>query len=139
MSMEARVQALGQAKAFSALLRKLDAIGQDPSMLVWQLAYKHLLTCMIGFGLRVYSQQYLVSQKSDQWAKIHSRTIGAILNGEAQMTIDDAGRLIVMDGSPVSMPFDTDSDEFKETVILSLADAASIVREANQYSPSSRA
>jgi len=130
MSMEARIQALGQAKAFSALLHKLDTIGQDPNMLLWQLAYKHLLTCMVSFGFRVYSQQYLVSQKSDQWAKIHSRTIGSILSGEASMVIDDAGRLIVMDGSTVSMPFDCDADAFKETVILSLADASSIIRES---------
>jgi DNA phosphorothioation-dependent restriction protein DptH len=130
MSMEARIQALGQAKVFSSFLRKLDKAGQDPAMLLWQIAYRHLLTCMISFGLRVYSQQYLVSQKSDQYAKLHSRTIGSILNGEAQVTIDDAGRLIVMDGSAVSMPFDCDSDDFKETVVLSLPDAASIVRES---------
>ncbi len=131
MSMDARIQALGQAKAFSSLLRKLDAVGQDPAMLLWQIAYRHLLTCMISFGLRVYSQQYLVSQKSDQWAKLHSRIIGSLLNGEAQVTIDDAGRLIVMDGSTVSTPFDCDSDDFQETVVLSLSDAASIVRESS--------
>lgn len=130
MSIESRIQALAQAKAFSALLHKLDTIGQDPNMLLWQLAYKHLLTCMVSFGFRVYSQQYLVSQKSDQWAEIHSRAIGSILSGEAAMVIDDAGRLIVMDGSIMSMPVDCDVDAFNETVVLSLADASSIIRDS---------
>jgi DNA phosphorothioation-dependent restriction protein DptH len=129
MSTGERTQALEQAKAFSDLLHNLDKIGKDPNMLLWQLAYRHLLTCMVSFGFRVYSQQYLVSQKSDLWAEIHSRTIGSILSGEAAIEIDDTGRLILMDGSTVSMSFDCDADTYKETVVLSLADASSIIRE----------
>jgi DNA phosphorothioation-dependent restriction protein DptH len=124
-----RLSALEQAKSLSSLLLALrQAFSDDGELLIWRLAYQNLLCSMIGYGFRVYSQHLAEGGKAADWAGLHSRVMDAILSLEIDLEIDDKGRLIVVDGSSVSGPRDTDSDGFKETIELSQSDASMIVR-----------
>ena len=128
MSPSACNDALQQAKSLSALLESLSAWSDAPEMILWKLAFQHLLISVLGYGFRVYSQQAMVSNKSLRWSEHHNRVVQAILSEEIILEIDKSGRLIVVDGSPQSSPRDFDSDGFVETVVLNHDDAGSIVK-----------
>jgi hypothetical protein len=124
-----RLGALEQAKSLSSLLLVLrQAFSDDGELLIWRLAYQNLLCSMIGYGFRVYSQHLAEGGKAAAWAGLHSRVMDAILSSEVELEIDEKGRLIVVDGSSISGPRDTDGDGFKETIELSQSDASKIVR-----------
>jgi DNA phosphorothioation-dependent restriction protein DptH len=122
-------EALLQAASLSQFLIRLKQEETGPEALLWRLAFQHLLASMISFGFRVYSQQRLAANASEAWATIHSRVISALLSNSASLSIDDQGRLIVIDGTPTSKPADSDVDGFKESIFLSTADATNILRE----------
>jgi DNA phosphorothioation-dependent restriction protein DptH len=129
MTANARLDALGQAKSFASLLLSLrQAYTEDQEMLLWRLAYQNLLTSMIGYGFRVYSQHLAEAGKIGAWSNLQSKVMEAILSSELAVEVDDRGRLIVIDGSTASGPCDTDGDGFKETIELSQADASLVVR-----------
>ncbi|PIF13007.1 hypothetical protein [Janthinobacterium sp. 13] len=123
-------EALGQAQAMSALLAALSerAVGSA----LWELAYKHLLLSMVGFGLRVYSQQEGVATQAAMWASYHERVASAILGPGAPISIDPKGRLIVVDGSQ-SDARDHDGDGFNESIFISPRDAWRIVAGDAQH------
>lgn len=124
-----RLGALDQAKSLSALLQALrQTYSDDQEMLIWRLAYQNLLSSMIGYGFRVYSQHLAEGGKASAWAGLHSRVMESILSSELELDVDGNGRLIVIDGVTISGPRDTDGDGFKETIELSQVDATMIVR-----------
>lgn len=124
-----RLAALDQAKSLSELLQALRQVyADDQEMLIWRLAYQNLLSSMIGYGFRVYSQHLPEEGKSSEWAGLHGRVMEAILSSELDLEVDGSGRLVVIDGVTMSGPRDTDGDSFKETIELSQADASMIVR-----------
>lgn len=120
-------EALGQACALSRLLISLQELSHDPELITWRLALQHLLSSMIGFGFRVYSQQRLANNQSKQWSELHARVIGAILSDEAKLDVDCRGRLLIMDKASLSGSRDLDEDGFEETLSLSGADAATVL------------
>jgi len=128
MSHASRVEALGQAKSLSSLLKAIQQEAEEDGMLLWRLAYQNLISSMIGYGFRVYSQHLAESGRAGVWAELHMRTMEAILGGGINVEIDLQGRLIVIDGSAASSPRDTDGDAFQETIELSQTDAGLIVR-----------
>lgn len=124
-----RLGALDQAKSLSSLLMVLrETFSEDQEMLIWRLAYQNLLSSMLGYGFRVYSQHLAQGGKASAWAGLHSRVMESILSSEIELDVDERGRLIVIDGAAISGPRDTDGDTFKETIELSQADASLIVR-----------
>lgn len=118
-------EALEQAKALSALLAAMAPHPGQPRL--WALAFQHLVLSIIGFGMRVYSQQEDVLGHSAQWSEQHQRVARAILDGEDCVEIDTRGRLIVVDESPSSAPRDHDRDGFDETIVIGREDAGKIV------------
>jgi DNA phosphorothioation-dependent restriction protein DptH len=119
-------EALGQAEALSSLLQALeDKAAAGP--LLWKLALQHLLATVIGFGLRVYSQHGDVQQLATRWSEYHQAITSALLGGTAQVEIDPAGRLVLVDSSQQSEQRDCDDDGFSETLVVSLGDAGRIV------------
>ena len=129
MPVAACQDALGQSKSLSDLLGELREGSLDPDLSMWKLAFQHLLTSMIGFGFRVYSQQSHVAKQGPKWSDYHARVVEAILSDETNLEIDMHGRLIVIDASTSSGPRDMDDDGFKETIVLSHGDAASVVKD----------
>ncbi|WP_254668265.1 hypothetical protein [Pseudomonas aeruginosa] len=114
-------EALSQAKALSSLLRAIEE--RAGSSLAWRLAFQHLLLSMVGFGLRVYSQHQAVGGHAGRWASYHERIAAAILS----ISIDEKGRLIVVDASLQSSPHDRDGDKYTETIVISSRDAGRII------------
>ncbi|MFG8085847.1 ATP-binding protein [Pseudomonas aeruginosa] len=118
-------EALYQAKALSSLLRAIEE--RAGSSLVWRLAFQHLLLSMVGFGLRVYSQHQAVGGHAGRWASYHERIAAAILSPTPPISIDEKGRLIVVDASLHSSPHDRDGDKYTETIVISSQDAGRII------------
>lgn len=128
MPLASRKDALQQAKSLSSLLVELRKRAEDPELLLWKLAFQHLLVSMLGFGFRVYSQQRVAANHAEEWSQFHARVAEATLSDVLDLEIDMSGRLIVIDGSVESSPRDSDEDGFHETIAISQKDAASIVR-----------
>jgi hypothetical protein len=129
MSANARLDAIGQAKSLSSLLLSLrETFAEDDGMLLWRLAYQNLLSAMIGYGFRVYSQHIAESGGSSEWSRLHSRVMESIFSLEVDVEIDMRGRLIVIDGSNASCSCDTDADGFNETIQLTQEVAGLIAR-----------
>ncbi|EME01857.1 hypothetical protein B381_01614 [Stutzerimonas stutzeri NF13] len=118
-------EALSQAKALSSLLRAIEE--RAGSSLAWRLAFQHLLLSMIGFGLRVYSQHQSAGGHAGRWAGYHERIAAAILSPTPSISIDEKGRLIVVDASPQSGAHDRDGDRFTETIVIASRDAGRII------------
>lgn len=122
------IEALGQAKALSGVLEALKAKASEPEMVMWKLAFQHLLISMINFAFRVYSQQAEVSKNPEAWNGLHQLLIEQIYSNKFNIEIDSRGRLIVVDSSKQSAYFDNDGDHFNETIVISHADAGTIVK-----------
>ena len=120
-------EALGQAAALSSLFLKLETLGDEPEMVLWRLAFQHLLGSMLGFAFRVYSQQRLAANQSTKWTETHAAVIAALFSNEAKLEIDPTGRLIVLDKSTTSAPRDVDDDAFHETLVIAPLDASDIL------------
>ncbi len=125
-------EALSQAESLAKLLEKLNDRADEPEMILWKLAFQHLLVSVVSFGMRVYSQQPSVLKMSNRWAEHHGRIVEAILSGSLSLEVDKTGRLIVIDGSPISQPQDNDQDSFRETIVITHKDASKIVRKEGQ-------
>jgi DNA phosphorothioation-dependent restriction protein DptH len=123
----ARREALLQARSFSGFLTALQLQGNDPDQLTWRLAFQHLVSSMLGFAMRVYSQQPAPSTRETRWSTYHARIMEAVLSDEMELTIDPVGRLVVVDGSKASDALDLDDDGFAETIVLNRVHAGAIV------------
>lgn len=113
--------ALGQAKALSNLLGAMQPHEGQP--LAWALAYQHLLLSIVGYGMRVYSQHADVAGRPDLWASLHERVAAELLRPAPSVTIDQRGRLIVVDDTLHSGAWSKDGDEFRETIVVGPEDA----------------
>lgn len=129
MSVQGCQDALTQAQSLTTLFVELQKKAADPDLLMWKIAFQHLLISMLSFGFRVYSQQRVASNQSREWTSYHARFVQAILADELKLECDTRGRLVVIDGSPTSGPRDIDEDGFRETITLCPTDAASIVKD----------
>ncbi len=118
-------EALAQAKALSTLFHSIQE--RAANSLAWKLAYQHLLLSMVGFGLRVYSQQEAISKTGARWAEYHEMIASGILGPAPVTSVDSRGRLIVVDNSTQSGPRDHDGDGFAESIFISLPDAGRMV------------
>ena len=129
MPQSEREAALAQARSLVSLLDAMQTTyTEDQEMVLWRIAQQNLLTSMIGYGFRVYSQRLASVGKSGEWSRLHARLMEAVLSAQADVEVDMRGRLIVIDGSVVSGFRDTDGDGFQETIELSHKDAALFIR-----------
>ncbi|MBY5460765.1 ATP-binding protein [Rhizobium leguminosarum] len=117
--------ALEQAKTFSRLLSNM--LPHEGQPVAWALGFQHLLLSIIGFGMRVYSQHPDVAGREAQWSAIHERIAAAILGPLPCVSVDQRGRLIIVDDSPRSGVRDRDEDGFDETVTIGNGDAGLVV------------
>lgn len=127
MSVPSCTEALQQAQSLSLLLKTLLERADQPDMLLWKLAFQHLLVSIMSFGFRVYSQQDQVAHQGRTWSALYQRFVEAVFSEELQLEVDASGRLIVVDGSRKSEPRDIDGDGFNETITICADDAACIV------------
>ena len=117
--------ALDQARTFSRLLANM--LPHDEQPVAWALGFQHLLLSIIGFGMRVYSQHPDVLGREAQWSSLHERIASAILDPRPCVSVDQRGRLIIVDDSPRSGVRDRDEDGFDETITIGSSDAGQII------------
>ncbi|MCC7054223.1 MAG: hypothetical protein IT355_13235 [Gemmatimonadaceae bacterium] len=127
MSTSDRRDALAQSAALAELLEKARSRGTESGLVIWQLAFQHLLLTMLDFGFRVYSQQPAALRAPADWSRLHQRVSAAILGDLASVEIDAIGRLVVFDGSPSSAQRDVNDDGHHESIIVNTRDGAEIV------------
>lgn len=128
MSAKERLAALEQAQSLSSLLLSLEkTYSESADMLMWRLAHGNLVSAIVEYGFRVYSQQLKETGKSAAWAELHAKVMQEIHSSSIVLQIDHGGRLIVIDGCSESRACDTDGDSFSETVEICQRDAALIV------------
>ncbi|WP_137136007.1 ATP-binding protein [Rhizobium sp. FKY42] len=117
--------ALEQARTFSHLLSAMLPHENQPT--AWALGFQHLLLSIVGFGMRVYSQHPDVLGREAVWSGIHERLAAAILGPDPCVSVDQRGRLVIIDDSPRSGPRDRDGDGFEETITIGHGDAGLVV------------
>lgn len=117
--------ALEQARTFSRLLTNM--LPHEGQSVAWSLGFQHLLLSIIGFGMRVYSQHPDIKGREAQWSSLHERIASAILGPDPCVSIDQRGRLIIVDDSARSGVRDRDEDGFDETITIGSSDASSII------------
>lgn len=117
--------ALEQARTFSRLLSSMLPHERQP--VAWTLGFQHLLLSIIGFGMRVYSQHPDIQGKETHWSALHEQVAAAILDPEPCVSVDQRGRLIIVDDSARSGVRDRDGDGFDETITIGSADGGQIV------------
>ena len=120
--------ALQQAKALAKLLQDIHGKASEPGLEMWKIGFQHLISSFINFAFRVYSQQNGIAGVQKQWSQLHSRLVQALYADGVEVSIDQRGRLVVVDTSKESCTHDHDSDGFHETVVISRTDAATIVQ-----------
>ena len=126
MKSQDRVAALAQAKHFSNFLKAFQSKASDVPL--WGVAWRGLLSTILDYGFRVYGQlEHFMAHSA--WTSSHASALRKLGEGQLNIEIDDRGRLIVIDGSSSSFPVDVDGDSFKETVVISHADALKLLSD----------
>jgi DNA phosphorothioation-dependent restriction protein DptH len=62
------------------------------------------------------------------WSELHQRIAAAILDESCAVTIDERGRLIIVDKSTFGDTKDADGDGFEETIVVNAHEAATILK-----------
>jgi DNA phosphorothioation-dependent restriction protein DptH len=119
-----RPAALDQAKALSSLLLQIKERANNDAL--WGITWRNLVASLLDYGFRVYGQLDSLLREQE-WAESHKRAIQSLMKEDSDVQIDTTGRLIVTDASQTSAPWDTDGDQFSETVVLAHRDALSLL------------
>jgi hypothetical protein len=123
-----RLAALSQASSFSEFLVQIQSRAQDTA--IWSIAWRNLLASWLDYAFRVYGQlESFMRQR--EWTELHGQVLQGLMSGEIDVEIDMRGRLIVIDHSNTSLPWDVDNDRFNETVVLTHPDAYSLLSGKN--------
>jgi len=125
MSATDRQGALSQASEFAKFLTMFSQELSAKSDL-WAISWRSLLASLLDYAFRVYGQlpEFL---SFDRWSELHFESLMGVMAGSLATRIDECGRLIVIEKTNSSFPDDVDGDGFKETIVLSHADAYKLV------------
>jgi DNA phosphorothioation-dependent restriction protein DptH len=115
---------LTQARYFSTFLSAMKKESETSSL--WAVAWRDLLSRMVDYGFRIYSQNGIAEEASN-WSSTHQDTLHAIATASLETEIDQRGRLIVIDDSSRAKLTDDDSDGFEETIVLSKENALELL------------
>ena len=123
-----RAAALSQASSFSRFLTDIKAHAEDVT--IWSIAWRNLVASWLDYAFRVYGQLETF-MRQQEWAKLHGAVLQGLMSGDIETEIDPRGRLVVVDHSNTSVPWDVDSDGFHETIVLTHSDAYSLLAGGN--------
>lgn len=125
--------ALSQAENLGRLFIAAWAQGRPPSDL-WRTCTSALLAQFLDFGFRIYAGTWLHGDRAGQWAAMHQRVMQDVLEAQAMVTVNQAGRLLVFGGNSTTVT-DLDGDNRTDTVVVSSADARAILVDMPSLSP----
>lgn len=123
-----RLAALSQATSFAEFLVEIQSRAQD--IAIWGIAWRNLLASWLDYAFRVYGQLESF-MRQQEWTQLHGLVLQGLMAGEINVEIDTRGRLVVIDHSNNSSPWDVDNDRFNETVVLTHSDAYSLLSGRN--------
>lgn len=119
-----QASALKQTVQFSSLLEQMRSRAE--SVEIWQLGFRSVIAALLDYGFRVYGQlEKFMGGKA--WAREHESTLHALANGSLDIEIDNRGRLIGVHQDSSSQLSDSDDDGFKESLLITHADACEIL------------
>lgn len=125
-------EAIDQARIFGTFLGHLAKRGAEHA--IWGIAHRHLVASWIDYAFRVYGQlRHLM--ESTEWHKWHGEVLTAILSGRIVPEVDTRGRLFVVGTSKESEKRDLDRDGLNEVLLMSHADAFSILTDPTKNVP----
>ncbi len=119
-----RLAALSQATSFAEFLVEIQSRAKE--IAIWGIAWRNLLASWLDYAFRVYGQLESF-MRQQEWTQLHGQVLQDLMAGETNVEIDTRGRLIVIDNSNNSSPWDVDNDRFNETVVLTHSDAYSLL------------
>lgn len=93
---------------------------------LWATCSSALLAQFLDFGFRIYAGHWLHGHQPEEWAAIHQRIIQDVLERQAQILVNDAGRLFVFGGATTSVS-DLDGDGRQDTVVVSQQDSHALL------------
>jgi Holliday junction resolvasome RuvABC ATP-dependent DNA helicase subunit len=118
-------QDLGNAlRQAGNLGRLLDGMWAQPAPNeLWATCGRALLAQCLDQCFRVYADPAIHGGSNAAWASIHERVLHDILGGQAAVTVNRSGRLLVFDTSPTTSIVDMDGDGRQDTAVVSAGDA----------------
>ena len=116
--------ALHQASSFSDFLEEMRL--RSSKHAIWGIAWRSMIASWLDYAFRVYGQLDSFLHQGE-WAELHASVLSALITGELDIEIDKRGRLIVVDATNASSPRDVDGDRFRESIVISHADAYTIL------------
>lgn len=125
--------ALAQAQNLGRLMRALWV--EAPASQLWETCARALLAQFLDFGFRIYAAQWLHNHEPREWADSHQTVMQDILEGRARVTVSEAGKLIVFDGSQSTRAADLDGDSRSDSIVVSQDDARSLLTNAAAVTP----
>ena len=133
---------LPSADARSAL-RQAENLGKIAQSLwntplpndLWGTCARALLGQCLDFAFRIYADAAIHGHTADEWTQVHQRIVQDVLDDNAQITVNVAGRLLAFDNSATSNVMDLDGDQVNDTAILSFDDARILLSGSGSLSP----
>lgn len=126
-------QALQQAANLGNLLEKLWVLPSQNEL--WAICSRAFLSQCLDHVFRIYADPEVHGIDNNDWTIKHEKVMHDILGGQALITVNKAGRLIIIDGSSNSSITDMDGDGRQDTVTLCLADAEYLLAGVGSLSP----
>lgn len=90
---------------------------------LWATCTSALLAQCLDLAFRIYADERVHETEQSSWVKKHEQVLQAVLDLNADVTVDQKGCLIVFDRSENTVTIDMDGDGFVDTVILCPYDA----------------
>lgn len=137
---------LPSADARSAL-RQAENLGKIAQSLwthvlpndLWTTCGRALLGQCLDFAFRIYADPAVHGHPADEWTQMHEQVVQDVLDGNAQIAVNVAGRLLAFDNTAVSSVMDLDGDQFNDSAILSPDDAQVLLSGVGSLSPPANA
>jgi Holliday junction resolvasome RuvABC ATP-dependent DNA helicase subunit len=118
-------EALRQA---ANLGRLFDAVWVGaPSTNLWKTCSAALLAQFLDFGFRIYAANWLHDHPHAEWASAHQRVMQDVLEYQAHVVVNAAGRLLVFDGLGTTRVADLDGDSRQDSIIVALDDSSALL------------
>lgn len=130
MMEDERVDAIKQAITFSKFLEHIQSESQKNE--IWGIAWREMLVSWIDYGFRVYGEIGSIKKTGSEWSKSHQATMINIMSQEIEIEIDKVGRLISLENCLNGKVISTVDEKFKDTIILSHQDAASLLSDKQE-------
>ncbi len=128
MSSAERLEAVGQAKSFSSLLKKIQELAARSEL--WGVAWRDMVCAWVDYAFRVYGQ--LPSfQSVEGWSRVHGELLERLMLADIDIEVDGLGRLISIEATDSSTREDVDGDRFLETIVLSHLNAFEVIDDEN--------